>query len=61
MYINNPGHTIKMAAMPIYGKNIQKSSGTTIYPIMESKQNKVTANRSLTIILLIEILFQGHR
>ena len=24
MYINNPGHMIKMAAMPIYGKNPSK-------------------------------------
>ena len=23
MYINNPGHIIKMAAMPIYGKALQ--------------------------------------
>ena len=31
MYINNPGHLIKMAAMPIYGKNPLKFifSGTT--------------------------------
>ena len=25
-YINGPGHMTKMAAMPIYGKNLQKSS-----------------------------------
>ena len=24
MYINNPGHMTKMAAMPIYGKNSSK-------------------------------------
>ena len=24
--INGPGHTTKMAAMPIYGKNLKKSS-----------------------------------
>ena len=24
MYINNPGHMTKMAAMPIYGKNLSK-------------------------------------
>ena len=24
MYINNPGHMTKMAAMPIYGKNRSK-------------------------------------
>ena len=24
MFINNPGHMIKMAAMPIYGKNPSK-------------------------------------
>ena len=31
VYINNPGHMTKMAAMPIYGKNPSKifSSGTT--------------------------------
>ena len=31
MYINNPGHMTKMAAMPIYGKNPSKTlfSGTT--------------------------------
>ena len=30
MYINDPGHMTKMAAMPIYGKNPSKSffSGT---------------------------------
>ena len=26
MYINNLGHMTKMAAMPIYGKTLQKSS-----------------------------------
>ena len=26
MYIKNPGHMTKMAAMPIYGKTVQKSS-----------------------------------
>ena len=25
VYINGPGHMTKMAAMPIYGKNLQKS------------------------------------
>ena len=25
-YINGPGHMTKMAAMPIYGKNLKKSS-----------------------------------
>ena len=25
MFINNPGHMIKMAAMPIYGKNPSKN------------------------------------
>ena len=29
MFINNPGHMTKMAAMPIYGKNPSKFSGTT--------------------------------
>ena len=31
MFINNPGHMIKMAVMPIYGKNPSKFffSGTT--------------------------------
>ena len=31
MYIYNPGHMIKMAAMPIYGRNLLKFSfsGTT--------------------------------
>ena len=28
MYINNPGHMTKMAAMPIYGINPSKISGT---------------------------------
>ena len=28
MYINNSGHMTKMAAMPIYGKNTSKISGT---------------------------------
>ena len=26
VYINGPGHMTKMAAMPIYGKNLQKSN-----------------------------------
>ena len=26
VYINGPGHMAKMAAMPIYGKNLKKSS-----------------------------------
>ena len=26
VYINRPGHMTKMAAMPIYGKNLEKSS-----------------------------------
>ena len=26
VYITGPGHMTKMAAMPIYGKNLQKSS-----------------------------------
>ena len=26
VYINSPGHMAKMAAMPIYGKNLKKSS-----------------------------------
>ena len=26
VYINGPGHITKMAAMPIYGKNLKKSS-----------------------------------
>ena len=26
VYINGPGHMTKMAAMPIYGKNLNKSS-----------------------------------
>ena len=26
MYINNPGHMTKIAAMSLYGKNLQKSS-----------------------------------
>ena len=27
MYVNNPGHMTKMAAMPIYGKNPSKKLG----------------------------------
>ena len=61
MYIKNPGHTIKMAAMPIYGKNIQKSSGMKIFPIMESKQNKVIPEKEFDDNISIEILFQAHR
>ena len=26
VYLNDPGHMTKMAAMPIYGKNLKKSS-----------------------------------
>ena len=28
VYINGPGHMTKMATMPIYGKNLKKSSST---------------------------------
>ena len=28
VYINGPGHMTKMAAMSIYGKNLQKSSSS---------------------------------
>ena len=31
-YINGPGHITKMAAMPIYGKNLKKSSGGVHWP-----------------------------
>ena len=30
VYINGPGHIIKIAAIPIYGKNLQKSSPTEL-------------------------------
>ena len=30
VYINDTGHMTKMAATPIYGKNIQKSSPTEL-------------------------------
>ena len=30
MYINGPGHITKMAVMPIYGKNLQKSFPTEL-------------------------------
>ena len=30
VYINNAGHVTKMAAMPIYGKNLQKSSSELV-------------------------------
>ena len=33
MYINNPGHMTKMAAMPIYGKNPSKIFSRTSGPI----------------------------
>ena len=29
-YINGPGHMTKMTVMPIYGKNLQKSSPTEL-------------------------------
>ena len=30
VYINGPGHMTKMAATPIYGKNLQNSSPTEL-------------------------------
>ena len=33
MYINNPGHMTKMAAMPTYGKNPSKFLSRTTGPI----------------------------
>ena len=33
MFINNPGHMTKMAAMPIYGKNPSKFFSGTAGPI----------------------------
>ena len=33
MYINNPGHMTKMAAMPIYGTNPSKIFSRTVGPI----------------------------
>ena len=33
VYINGPGHVTKMAAMSIYGKNLQKSSPTELIVI----------------------------
>ena len=30
VYINGPGHMTKMAATPIYGKNLQKTSPTEL-------------------------------
>ena len=37
MYINDPGHMTKMAAMPIYGKNLPKSS--SLEPMDRFQQN----------------------
>ena len=36
MFINDPGHMSKMAAMPIYGKNPSKSFSGTTGPISET-------------------------
>ena len=33
MYLNNPGHITKVAAMPIYGKNPSKIFSGTGWPI----------------------------
>ena len=35
IYINGPGHMTKMAVMPIYGKNLQKSSTELIVLVMK--------------------------
>ena len=38
MYINNSGHMTKMAAMPIYGKNLQiSSSPEPVVVVLEHK------------------------
>ena len=37
MYINNPGHMTKMAAMPIYGKNLQNSSSPETTGLISTK------------------------
>ena len=37
--INGPGHVTKMAAMPIYGKNLKKSS--SVEPVDQFQRNLV--------------------
>ena len=36
VYINGPGHITKMAALPIYGKNLQKSSPEPVFCDLET-------------------------
>ena len=35
VYINGPGHMTKMAAMPIYGINLQKSTPTELMVLVK--------------------------
>ena len=44
VYINNPGHMTKMAAMPIYGKNPSKIFSGTTGPISTKLGMKQLAN-----------------
>ena len=59
VYINNPGHTTKMAAIPIYGKSLQKSSPEPVdrfqrslaWNVDDSKYYNVYINRETVMTL----------
>ena len=60
VFINNPGHVIKMAAMPIYGKNPLKFffSGTT-GPISTKLGMKHLYYVALNDNTLVQFLYEG--
>ena len=44
VYIFRPGHMTKMAAMPIYSKNVKKSSVAVLLCDMQSQLISITLN-----------------
>ena len=46
VYINGPGHMTKMAILPIYGKNLQKSSPTEL-KVLRSWSNMYLSSTKL--------------
>ena len=65
MYINNPGHMTKMAAMPIYGKNPSKIFSGTGWPIsmklgMKHQRNVYINHDPVMTLTYFTALQGGH-
>ena len=50
MYINNPGHMTKMAAMPIYGKTLQISFLDLVYRFQRNLAGSIDDSRTTMCI-----------